>query len=91
VADEAKVIGLVTAPSASDEIRKQIVEYLKECLDLAEKGEVDDVLIIVNLTSHKWRDWVSGTNNFPVRIGRLEIVKAGMIEMYRQEEEGESD
>ena len=75
-------ISLVTKPSASAEIKADVVRLIKDALREAENGNVLSVVMIVRYADGTWGDNASATTHFPDTLGRLEILKYEWIKKY---------
>ena len=85
MSDGPNVIGLVTPPTAADDVRENIIRMLKETLELAERGELASVVMIVEWADGQWSHESSGTAEMSRDIGHLEIVKQRLIESYNRQ------
>lgn len=75
---------LATAPTASEEARRDTIDILQRLLAEAEAGEIESIIIIAKRVDGFWFHEQSSVTAFPDAIGRLEIVKASWIEKFRQ-------
>jgi hypothetical protein len=69
-------------------VRQDTVAVLKDALKAAKKGEIVECVVIARYPDDmpdgtRWRELASGTTNFCEWLGRLEILKTGWIEQYR--------
>lgn len=63
-----------------------MVRVLREALALAEAGEIESAIIIMDATNGEWVQKVSASNSFCRRIGQLEIIKHEMIAAFCRDE-----
>lgn len=72
-------VRLVTKAPPADEIRRAVVEILREALADAEAGKVSGVIIISEEVDDTWYHRASGTLSVREEIGALEIFKHDRI------------
>lgn len=76
---------LVTKPTLPDEIRAGILKLLATCVEDAQAGNVETMLVIAVRPDGTWsREW-SGTLDMSSMIGRLEITKQEWIAEYSRQ------
>lgn len=71
---------VVSLPNALNEVKQSSVQVLKDVLELAEKGEINNVLIITDNTDGSWSHVYSEALNACEVIGRMEVLKHEWIE-----------
>jgi hypothetical protein len=69
-------------------VRQDTVAVLRDALKAAKRGEIVECVVIARYPDDmpdgtRWRELASGTTNFCEWVGRLEILKAGWIDQYR--------
>lgn len=80
------IFKLVPAKTITEQNRSDAIGKIREVLELAERGEIDEVLIIAN-AKEEWMNWSSTTSSILKWIGRIEVTKNDWIALYNQEEE----
>ena len=74
----------VPKPTAQDEIRADVIEKLKEALERAESGDVDEILIIMRHPGDdEWSSLATPTLSFARWIGYLAITQADWISQFQ--------
>jgi hypothetical protein len=76
------LVSLVTKPTADKEVQESILRLLREALEEAERGEIDNLIMIIGTPAGEWTDRASDTVKFSEAIGRLEITKQEWIAKY---------
>lgn len=77
---------LVPKPTADNEVRRNVIDLLRETLVDAEAGKIITALIIIEYTDGEWGNRWSGTTHFVDTIGRLEVTKYEMIKQFADKE-----
>lgn len=72
-------------PTPINEVKESAVNVLKDVLALAEKGEIDNVLIITSNTDGSWSHVYSEALNACEVVGRMEVLKQEWIAAYHEE------
>ncbi len=73
---------LVAKPTAREQRKADVFEILRARLAEAERGEVDEIVVISRRLDRTWRHDESDSELFVETVGRLEILKADMIARY---------
>lgn len=84
------VVSLAPKPTVDDQIKRGVVELLRELLADAEAGKIESLLVIGNCVGSGWFDRRSGTLAFAETVGQLEVVKQTWISSYLAEQAGHS-
>lgn len=76
------LVSLVTKPTADKEVQENIIGLLRKTLEEAERGEIDNLVMIIGTPSGEWTNRASETVKFSQAIGQLEITKQEWIVNY---------
>lgn len=76
------MLKLAPKPTVDEEVKANVVKVLRECLDMAERGEIDTVVVIMGLVNGEWVNRMSETLKYSEAIGRLEITKQEWVNKY---------
>lgn len=68
-------LSLVPKPTASDEIRADVIEILEDALVQAKQGQITSLVVIMLHPDGSWSDWQSSTTQLSEVVGRLECAK----------------
>jgi hypothetical protein len=82
-------IVLVTKPTASDEVRKSVVDLLRDTLAEAESGNIVTLVMIIGHPDNQWSNRSSVTQNTSEMIGRLEITKQSILTEFLKNDRDE--
>lgn len=75
-------IGVVPRPSASDNIKTELLAMAEEFLAQVRAGEIIEVVMVIKHPTNEWSNRWSGSLDYPRTIGELEITKHEMIASY---------
>ena len=83
--DKVHKLHTVAPLTAKEELRAEVIALLRDALEQAEAGDVDEVLILMRHPGDdEWSNLASETLGFAAWIGRIEITKLDWIEQYRE-------